>query len=210
MNPETYEEMELFFSVMFNAPVPALQPNYIQSVQGIWNQLAQEFPDMIDTYEQTLEWDALWNVPGVDGSEQRRIILNRLEELRNEMTVDYWKIVDAGWLQQYLNLQNKAGFGLHQLTADNSYAYLQKIRGRKTVSICPNRKTGLWIWSDGEIFVVIEGTEAMVMTRTQMQNQMFLQMITGPYVIYTLSDPIINWANYSPFRFISSRNPKNG
>ena len=30
MNPETYEEMELFFSVMFNAPVPALQPNYIQ------------------------------------------------------------------------------------------------------------------------------------------------------------------------------------
>jgi len=210
MNPDIYEEMELFFSVMFNAPVPALQPNYIQSVQGIWNQLAQEFPDMIDTYEQTLEWDALWNVPGVDGSEQRRIILNRLEELRNEMTVDYWKIVDAGWLQQYLNLQNKAGFGLHQLTADNSYAYLQKIRGRKTVSICPNRKTGLWIWSDGEIFVVIEGTEAMVMTRTQMQNQMFLQMITGPYVIYTLSDPIINWTNYSPFRFISSRNPKNG
>jgi len=210
MNPETYEEMELFFSVMFNAPVPALQPHYIQSVQKIWNQLAEEFPDMIDTYEQTLVWDALWNVPGVDGSEQRRIILNRLEELRNEMTVDYWKIVDAGWLQQYLNLQNKAGFGLHQLTADNSYAYLQKIRGRKTVSICPNRKTGLWIWADGEIFVVIEGTEAMVMTRTQMQNQMFLQMITGPYVIYTLSDPIINWTNYSPFRFISSRNPKNG
>ena len=85
MNSELYEEMELFFSVKFDAPVPALQPNYVQSVQEIWNQLSKEFPDMIDTYDQSIIWDSLWNVPGVDGSEQRKIIRSRLEELRDDL-----------------------------------------------------------------------------------------------------------------------------
>lgn len=212
-------QMESFFRNFFHSSVPGFSHNVELSDNQVDKILQQEFPDAWDPIEE--EWK-LWrlstrvtSIRDMDGNpigelEPRprsnktlRDFRQRQKQLRNQMSPDYYTIIDRGWLVDHANLIRAGIPNLEpqEFNYGETQEWLDSTRGRKSVSITTGR-TRYWIFSDGAIFLLLGGDDALVMTRDQMIPMVENEMIAGKITTYQYGQPLLNWFAY-PF------NPKN-
>ncbi len=215
-------QMESFFRNFFNTDVPGFSHNVEFSENQVDKILQQEFPDAWDPIEK--EWK-LWrlstrvtSVRDMDGNsfrgyeprpqsnKTRSDFRQRQKQLRNQMSPDYYTIIDGVWLSDHANLI-RAGIpnlSPQEFNYGETQEWLDLTRGRKSVSITTGR-TRYWIFSDGAIFLLLGGNDAMVMTRDQMIPMVENEMIAGKITTYLYGQPLLNWFAYpfNPKRFFN-------
>jgi len=201
---ELTTQLSTFFDNVFHTLVPAYQPDYTGAEQSVDRQLEREFPQILGEYGES-EWQ-LWNLD----SDQLAAFRARRSELESETQPYFYRIVDGRWLAENANLIRT---GVPQASprtfgSAETELWLASTIGRNSLSIASQAATKLWIFSDGNIFLVLAGTEALIMTRDQMQFQIDLNMIGGDIRVYYFGRPLLNWIAF-PFRqSLITRNPK--
>jgi len=204
MPADLTQQLSTFFDNLFHTLVPAYQPDYTGAEQAIDKQLETEFPDILPDYD-TPEWQ-LWNLD----EQQLAAFRVRQAQLVAEMRPYYYRIVDAVWLAQNANLLRT---GVPQLSPrifryGETELWLASTIGRNSLSIASQAASKRWIFSDGNIFLVLASGEALILTRDQMQFQVELGMIGGDIQVYYYGSPLLNSIAF-PFRqSLITRNPK--
>ena len=203
MTAELTRQLSTFFGNVFHTLVPAYQPDYTGAEQSVDRQLEREFPQIIRDYGES-EWQ-LWNLD----SDQLAAFRARRSELQSETQPYFYRIVDGRWLAENANLVRT---GVPQLNprifgSTETELWLASTIGRNSLSIASQAATKLWIFSDGNIFLVLSQS-GLIMTRDQMQFQIDLNMIGGDIRVYYFGRPLLNWIAF-PFRqSLITRNPK--
>lgn len=174
---------EEFFNVVFGTEVPAYQ-RFSQDDRDKSNQLAQE-----EFYTITKE---------VQKSDKYKEYLKLMKELREvkPFLFEIYKIVDGEFMPN-LNIENsKVIFNFKQALnfpdSESWWDFLQTYNS-PTISIVKNRSAQLWIWSFKGTSLLVEGSEAYIVTPEEMQNQIYLDMIGSNIDCYLSLAPIINF-----------------
>lgn len=174
---------EEFFNVVFGTEVPAYQ-RFSQDDRDKSNQLAQE-----EFYTITKE---------VQKSDKYKEYLKLMKELREvkPFLFEIYKIVDGAFMPN-LNIENsKVIFNFKQALnfpdSESWWDFLQTYNS-PTISIVKNRSAQLWIWSFKGTSLLVEGSEAYIVTPEEMQNQIYLDMIGSNIDCYLSLAPIINF-----------------
>ena len=179
---------EDFFQVVFGTEVPAYQ-RFSQDDRDRTDELAK---DLLPEWQDS------------DYAEESARSVKTLEylKLRKELKeskpflFEIYKIVDGEFMPN-LNIENsKIMFNFKQaLNFPDSESWWDFIQtyNAPTISIVKNRSAQLWIWSFGGTSLLVEGSEAYIVTPEEMQNQIYLDMIGSNIDCYLSLAPIINF-----------------
>ena len=179
---------EDFFQVVFGTEVPAYQ-RFSQDDRDRTDELAK---DLLPEWQDS------------DYAEESAKSVKTLEylKLRKELKeskpflFEIYKIVDGEFMPN-LNIENsKIMFNFKQaLNFPDSESWWDFIQtyNAPTISIVKNRSAQLWIWSFGGTSLLVEGSEAYIVTPEEMQNQIYLDMIGSNIDCYLSLAPIINF-----------------
>jgi len=195
--------LETFFLNVFNSSVPAYSGDDSHSRAKIVSDLRKKYPGCINdnTSNGIIDYEGMYYLTDTRNESQYALINEIIDTWKQAVAAiapDYYPIVDGEWLATYVNLQ-KTGVP-HSATERkflSASEWFESTRGRKTLSITQGRHN-YWIWSDGNVFLLVTGRTALIMTRAQMDVQVFVNMITPPITTYSYGYPFINWSNY-PF-----------
>ena len=179
---------EDFFQVVFGTEVPAYQ-RFSQDDRDRTDELAK---DLLPEWQDS------------DYAEESAKSVKTLEylKLRKELKeskpflFEIYKIVDGEFMPN-LNIENgKVMYNFRQpLNFPDSESWWDFIQtyNAPTISIVKNRSAQLWIWSFGGTSLLVEGSEAYIVTPEEMQNQIYLDMIGSNIDCYLSLAPIINF-----------------
>lgn len=196
--------LETFFLNVFNSSVPAYSGDDSHTRATIVRDLMKKYPGCINDRRSNslIDYDRIYYLAKSRNMSEDSLINEIIEAHKQavaSVAPDYYPIVDGGWLATYVNLQ-KTGVP-HYATQRkflSASEWFESTRGKQTLSITQGRHN-YWIWSDGNIFLLVGGSAtALIMTRAQMDVQVFVNMIAPPITTYAYGVPFINWSNY-PF-----------
>ena len=192
---------EEFFYVVFGTDVPAYQEFSMGDRINLDEQSKNLMGNMSNLGRPTPE----------EREEIKKLMKDKqeLSEVKPFLDVMY-KIVDGEWTAKYLNIQQTK-----PLIYTNSYMTFQtaqewwdfvKAKDVMTHSIVRDRSSKLWIWSFGGVSLMVEGQDAYIITDTEMQNQIYLNMLGTNIVCYLTVNPPINFLGRTEFlwRFLKS------
>ena len=202
------DSLETFFLNVFNSSVPAYSGDDSHTRATIVRELREKYPGCINGYQSgrdIIDYDGVYRANSwqVDVEAAERQMINEIIETWDQavaaMAPDYYPIVDGEWLATYANLQKT---GIPHYATEQKYLsaseWFESTRGKQTLSITRGRHT-YWIWSDGNVFLLVGGGRtALIMTRAQMDVQVFVNMIAPPITTYSYGNSFINWSSY-PF-----------
>jgi len=195
--------METFFRNVFNSSVPAYSGDDSHTRATIVRDFMKKYPGCInDTRSNSLiDYDSIYYLAKSRNMSEESLINEIIEAHKQavaSVAPDYYPIVDGGWLATYANLQKT---GMPHFATEQKFLsasdWFEHTRGKQTLSITRGRHN-YWIWSDGNIFLLVGGRTALIMTRAQMDVQVFVNMIAPPITTYSYGNPFINWSSY-PF-----------
>ena len=195
--------LETFFLNVFNSSVPAYSGDDSHSRAKILSDLRKKYPGCINnTSDGIIDYEGVYYLMDTYEQSQDALINEIIDTWKQAVAViapDYYPIVDGEWLATYANLQ-KTGVP-HYATEQkflSASEWFESTRGKQTLSITRGRHN-YWIWSDGNVFLLVGGGRtALIMTRAQMDVQVFVNMIAPPITTYSYGYPFMNWSSY-PF-----------
>jgi hypothetical protein len=203
---DLHDSLETFFLSLFNSSVPAYTGDDTPIRQQIRSEMMEKWPGCINPGSGPIIdyrgiGSGLTTVSNEVYANTIREITEYYQQAIESVSPDYYPIVDGGWLATHANLQKT---GIPYISSENIFStaseWLDYTLGKKTLSITRGNRN-YWIWSDGNIFLLIAGnTTALIMTRSQMERQVFVKMITPPITTYCYAPPILNWISY-PFNY---------
>lgn len=194
---------EEFFYVVFGTDVPAYQEFNMDDKTNLGEQARNLVGDLSSLRTPNPEERELIETYQKD--------MKEISEVKPFLNVMY-KIVDGGWTNKYPNIANTK-----PLINFNSFMKFQtaqewwdfiKDTDVLTYSMVSDRSSKLWIWSFEGVSLMIEGQDAYIITDTEMENQVYLNMIGTNIVCYLTVNPPINFLGRTEFlwRFIKLHN----
>jgi len=194
---------EEFFYVVFGTDVPAYQEFNMDDKTNLGEQARNLVGDLSSLRTP--------NPEEIELIETYQKDMKEISEVKPFLNVMY-KIVDGGWTNKYPNIANTKPLinfnsSMKFQTAQEWWDFV-KDTDVLTYSMVSDRSSKLWIWSFKGVSLMIEGQDAYIITNTEMENQVSLNMVGRNIVCYLTVNPPINFLGRTEFlwRFIKLHN----